>query len=226
MKRIPRRWISIGASTIGILAGIVVFASHHVSGGAMTSADSTAAHPKLYGTPVVLDGIDSAFRIAIDPAGDLYVVTGQGQVLKDHGATGKPEPVTLPGLTPPQGMAGMLSAASIAFDKDGNIYFNNLDSMKILRVAPGADNPVELPFTGLRAPVTVSVDAAGNVWVPDMNRVLKLAPGAAAAAEVAPARSPTRSARSPTAPATSMSPTGAWTAQPSNSHPVPPPRSN
>jgi serine/threonine-protein kinase len=46
----------------------------------------------------------------------------------------------------------------------------------VLKLAPGAATPTELPFNGLNEPEGVAVDAAGNVYVTDVstNRVLKL----------------------------------------------------
>jgi serine/threonine-protein kinase len=49
-----------------------------------------------------------------------------------------------------------------------------------LKLPPGASNPTPLPFTDLKQPTGVAVDAGGNLYITDFgsNRVLKLSPGA------------------------------------------------
>ena len=43
-----------------------------------------------------------------------------------------------------------------------------------MKLAAGASTPVVLPFPELNTPTGVAVDSAGNVYVTDANRVLKL----------------------------------------------------
>ena len=62
-------------------------------------------------------------------------------------------------------------------DDSGNLYVSNTGKKRVLKLAAGSDTPTELPFTDLKDPKGLAVDGAGNVYVSDGNRVLKLAAG-------------------------------------------------
>ena len=51
------------------------------------------------------------------------------------------------------------------------------DVGRVFKLPAGSDTPVELSFDGLKTPLGIAVDAAGNVYVTDNtnNRVLKRA---------------------------------------------------
>ena len=63
-------------------------------------------------------------------------------------------------------------------DTAGDLYVADLLNDRVVKLAAGSSTPTVLPFTGLRGPMGVAVDSAGNVYVIDQNdRVLKLPAG-------------------------------------------------
>lgn len=125
--------------------------------------------------PVALPftGITSPNAVAVDTAGNVYIVSNK-QVLKL--AAGSTTPTTLP-------FTDLVNPADAAVDTAGNVYVadfgNGLAAGRALKLAAGSTTPTTLPFTGLNQPAAVGVDSAGNVYVTDSgnNRVLKLAAG-------------------------------------------------
>ena len=135
------------------------------------------------GTQTVLPfaGLDSPIYVAVDAAGNVYVGDGtypNRRVLKL--AAGSTTQTVLP-------FTGMIPGA-VAVDSADNICVGEakrhrpheqpVDYARVLKLAAGSSTPTVLPFTGLDDPQGVAVDAAGNVYVTDMNnRVVKLPVG-------------------------------------------------
>jgi serine/threonine-protein kinase len=62
-------------------------------------------------------------------------------------------------------------------DSAGNLYVTDAGNKRVLKLAAGSSTQTELPFTFLNTPSGAAVDSAGNVYVCDGNRVLKLTAG-------------------------------------------------
>jgi serine/threonine protein kinase, bacterial len=141
---------------------------------AITAIVATIAGCQLFKkTPVVLPftGLDKAYGVAVDGAGNLYVAdSGNNRVLKlPMGATSQ---VVLP-------FTGLADPTGVAVDGAGNLYVADSGNKRVLKLPIEATSQVVLPFTGLSAPLDVAVDTAGNLYVTDWaaTRVLKLPAG-------------------------------------------------
>ncbi|UXA05153.1 hypothetical protein KXD96_19625 [Mycobacterium sp. SMC-2] len=104
--------------------------------------------------------------MAVDAAGNVYV-GDFNRVLK----------LTARADTPTELPFDLGSVVGVAVDSAGSVYVVDAERKQVLKLAPGADKPIVLPFTGLNQPVRVAVDAAGSVYVTDVgnHNVLKLA---------------------------------------------------
>jgi len=120
--------------------------------------------------------------LALDDAGNVYGVTGGGEVpgggccipihvVKD--APGSTAPEVMP-FQDVDGLGGM------ATDSAGTLYVGDEVLKRVLALAPGATSPKELPFTDLQSVSDVAVDSAGDVYVVDgqRNQVMRLSAGA------------------------------------------------
>ncbi|WP_230987243.1 serine/threonine-protein kinase PknD [Mycolicibacter heraklionensis] len=81
-------------------------------------------------------------------------------------------------VLPLDGLSFRLSPGGLALDSSGNVYVTNQSMYgRVVKLEPGSNAPVMLPFTGLYEPQGVAVDRAGAVYVTDFNnRVVKLDP--------------------------------------------------
>jgi len=120
--------------------------------------------------------------LALDDAGNVYGVTGGGEVPGggccaplhvEKAAPGSSTPEVLP-FEYVDGLGGM------ATDAAGNLYVGDGKRNRVLKLAPGATSPTELPFTGLLSVADIAVDSAGDVYVVDAqrNQVLLVPAGA------------------------------------------------
>jgi hypothetical protein len=119
--------------------------------------------------------------IAVDSTGVSYVTSVNGGILEyAPGANGNVAPIrTITGST-----TGPVDGYELAIDSSDNLYLANGNDIKVF--APGAQG-VATPIADIVGPATkiglvegVGVDAAGNVYAVDFEKVaiLKFAPGA------------------------------------------------
>jgi streptogramin lyase len=113
--------------------------------------------------------------MAVDAKNVLYL-GGSGISTLAPGAT-RPIPLKLDGYP---------TVSTLAVTPDGTLYFVTLDGV-VETVAPGSTAPRPLPFPKLQMYSQIAVARDGTVYLGDdkSNKVLKLAPGAAAPTEVA-----------------------------------------
>jgi PPM family protein phosphatase len=124
-------------------------------------------------TELVVPGLTHPEGVAVDTAGNIYVVANDGakpQVLKLAAGSGAPSPLPFTDFKGPYG---------VAVDTGGNVYVTNVDGGRVAELPAGSDTPIVLPFTGLSKPTGVAVDTSGNVYVADGcgGRVVELEAG-------------------------------------------------
>ena len=128
-------------------------------------------------------GVEGPTAVAVDSAGDVYVVDELGRQVRKL-AAGSTTQVVLPFDAPSSDNPSFitLDPAGVAVDSAGDVYVADSHNDRVLKLAAGATTPAELPFTDLNEPKGVAVDSAGDVYVADRgnNKVLKLAAGATA----------------------------------------------
>jgi len=132
-------------------------------------------------------GFRSPLGVAVGPNGDLYVADSGNNAIRKVDATGV--------VTVVDGLADLNAPAAVALDLEGNLYVADTFHHRILRrdvtgktqVIAGTGVP---GFSGdggyshlaqLRAPSSLAIDPAGNVYIADVenNRVRKLSPTSA-----------------------------------------------
>ena len=118
-------------------------------------------------------------QVAVDSAGNVYVVSVGGEVLKMAAGASN---VTVPSM-------GLNDAEGVAVDNAGNVYVSGFGSWGsgVVELAVGSATPTVLPLPGFYLhPYGVAVDSAGAVYLSgnedcricsgdEHHRVLKLA---------------------------------------------------
>ena len=142
-----------------------------------------AHHHKSRESVLPFTGLKGPTAVAVDSAGDVYVVDELArEVLKL--AAGSNDLFVLPVEAPsPDNPTFMTSDPSgVAVDSAGDVYVAESQYNRVLKLAAGSTRPAVLPFTDLNEPKGVAVDSAGDVYVADRgdSRVLKLAAGSTA----------------------------------------------
>lgn len=120
-------------------------------------------------------GLHQPEGVAVDTAGDVYVVADTGDVAHPRKGVFKLEPGTsLPTLLPFTDVSGL---GEVAVDASGDVYVTGEN--QVYELTPGANTPTPLPFSGLSAPRAVAIAGDGSVLVADGadKRVLRLAGG-------------------------------------------------
>jgi serine/threonine protein kinase, bacterial len=107
----------------------------------------------------------------------VLLVAVFGYVVRPHG--GPAGEACGQNILPFNGLNFRLSPGGVAVDSAGAVYVTNQGMYgRVVKLAPGSDNPTVLPFTGLYQPQAVAVDSAGTVYVTDFNhRVVMMAAG-------------------------------------------------
>jgi sugar lactone lactonase YvrE len=105
----------------------------------------------------VAGGLTAPTAVAVDAAGDLFVVdAGTGSLVEVPAITGGP--TTL--------LAGLSNPSAVAVDAAGNVYIADTGHNQVVKfVSLGATQTVV--GTGLSSPQGVAVDAAGNIYISD-----------------------------------------------------------
>lgn len=131
-------------------------------------------------TQVPFTGLDFPVGVAVTDKGTVYVADRRhDRVLALE--PGAAAPTVLPVKAP----------SGLAVDAGDTVYVSAVpqdrtQEPQVLVFQPGATTGTALPFTGLKSPIGLAVDPAGNVYVADnaTNSVLKLPPGAATPTEL------------------------------------------
>ena len=114
-------------------------------------------------------GLASSTSVAVDAAGDVFVVDAGNNRVVELPAGGSQQ--TLP-------FTGLASPTSVAVDAAGDVFVVDAGNNRVVELPAGGSQQT-LPFTGLASPTSVAVDAAGDVFVVDAgnNRVVELPAG-------------------------------------------------
>ena len=153
----------------------------------VTPAGVVSTLAGLAGTSGSTNGAGTAARfntplgLALDAAGNLYVADTDNHTIRKITSAGVV--TTLAGLaghagsTDGTGTAARFTLPSItAVDKDGNLYVVDALNWNIRKITP-AGVVTTLPVAGDLSWVQgLAVDAAGNVYVADLNAILKITP--------------------------------------------------
>jgi hypothetical protein len=106
---------------------------------------------------VRFSGLQSPGAVAVDSAGDLFVVSN-GLVKEE--VTGTNFGVTVP-------FGPLVQPTGLAVDPAGDAFVIDAATDQVLEVPAGATSPVVVPFTGLVNPTGLAVDGLGDVFVTD-----------------------------------------------------------
>ena len=148
------KWALI-AAIVAILAagaGITVYAYYCKQTGHclvwLWSRNSNGPQQRepAYGPQVTLPftGLNQPLGVAVDTAGNLYVVdAGNNRVLTL--AAGSSTPTVLP-------FTGLNSPGGVAVDAAGDLYVADVGNNRVVELAAGASTQSVLPFTGLNVP--------------------------------------------------------------------------
>lgn len=132
---------------------------------------------------VKFTGLQVVTSVGVDGAGNLYAVDDDGS--NKPGSVGRVQKRTPADVQSALPFTGLGHGLRLAVTPDGTAYVADRSHNRVLKLAPDATGPIELPFTGLKNPGYVAVDAAGNVYVSETvypaesgnPRVLMLAAG-------------------------------------------------
>jgi streptogramin lyase len=130
-------------------AGIVYFGLEHYG----TVYQWTPATSNL--TAIMNQPPSSAFGVAVDDAGNVYVADGQSSIREWKASDGSVTSVGT-GLTTPYG---------IAVDAAGNVYFTDGNNSALRKWSVASNTVSTLVSSGLNNPRGVAVDQAGNVYI-------------------------------------------------------------
>ena len=128
--------------------------------------------------PTVLpfSGLNDPESLALDAAGDVYVVdyAGGSHVARGHVvklAAGSNAQTVLP-------FTGLNLPTGVAVDTAGDLYVVDRNNGRVVKLAAGSNTQTVLPVTGASL-AGVAVDTAGTVYVSDQNtqRVVELPAG-------------------------------------------------
>jgi sugar lactone lactonase YvrE len=145
------------------------------------------------GGPATAAQLNRPKGIAVDSAGNLYIVDSENNRVRKVSPAGIISTVAgngTKGFSSDSGLATVAqlnSPHSVAVDSAGNLYI--LDAGQIRKVVPagtigtvakygppfGAGRRLET-MTQLKSPRGVAVDSAGNLYLADFNRILKMTP--------------------------------------------------
>lgn len=131
--------------------------------------------------PIAMSFPDVAYPsgVAVDPAGAVYV-SGQQAGSFDAGVWKLPPGAVAPTRLPfgPLNTMWAGSLGGVAVDAAGDTYVTDQLNSRVLKLSAGSDSPLVVPLSGLRWPMGLAVDVAGNLYVADSGyQVVKLPVG-------------------------------------------------
>ena len=110
---------------------------------------------------IVPANVEYAMGIAVDGAGDIFVVDSEANQVVKVTPAGVQTTVPFSGLNAPYG---------VAVDGSGDVFVADSNNNRVLEITPaGAQTTV--PATGISLPEAVAVDGAGNVFIADTNHL-------------------------------------------------------
>jgi len=140
-----------------------------VIAGLGSTACSAPPPPEAWQTTLPFTGLTNPQGLAVNSAGDGYVVDcasgyhgAPSHLVKSSAGTNTQ---TVPALD------GVHRPGAITVDTAGNVNVADYANRRIVRLAAGSNAQTVLPCPGLLLPVSVAVDAAGTVYVSDQERL-------------------------------------------------------
>jgi DNA-binding beta-propeller fold protein YncE len=119
--------------------------------------------------PFATSGQASAYGVAVDGGGDVFIADSDNNVVRKETWTGGGYAESLVG-------SGLNSPASVAIDGNGALYIADSQNNRVLKETPSASGYIQSTIGGgLNQPYGVAVDGSGNVYIGDTanKRVLK-----------------------------------------------------
>ncbi|MUL82967.1 MULTISPECIES: hypothetical protein [unclassified Mycolicibacterium] len=159
---------AVGFAAMGVDAKNVLYLGGGVG---ISMLAPGAAQP----TPLKLSGYPTVLTLAAAPDGKLYFVTFEGVVETITPGSATPEPLPFDKLQ---------QFSDIAVAQDGTVYLGDGQHNKLLKLAPGATVPTELPVAGANGPGHMVIDADDNLFVSMMGKIVKIAKNATTAEPV------------------------------------------
>jgi hypothetical protein len=119
-----------------------------------------------YGPRITLpfSGLTYPYGIAVDTAGNVFVVSGKSVFELPRTETGYGAQITLP-------FSGLSYPFFVAVDSTDNVFVTDYTGDCVVELpwtGTGYGQQITLPFTGLRLPAGVAVDNTGDVFVADV----------------------------------------------------------
>ncbi len=118
--------------------------------------------------------------IAVDPAGDVFVVNTDHNNIVEVTAQGVPSILTITGLS-----TALLGPSGIAIDASGNLYIADTYNNRVVKITPaGAGSVISTGSVTLNLPRGVTLDQSGDIFIADTgnNRIVEVTSGGSAAA--------------------------------------------
>lgn len=150
---------------VGVAASLLLVASGLAGS---TPASAATPHPVVR---VPLENVSTPTGLAVDAAGNLYVVDPEHSNVVKLPADGGPQQVL--------GFSGPSLLTDVAVDESGNVFVADFTGQRVLKLPAGGGAQQTVGFTGLGFPLGVTVDPAGNVYVVASDNLTKLTPGGA-----------------------------------------------
>src|SRR5271170_2561899 len=116
-------------------------------------------------TALPFTGLTDPVGVAVDRAGDVFVVDTENNRVVELPAGGGAQTTVGTGLALPEG---------VAVDATGDLFIADTDNNRVVEVPVGGGAQITVPATGLKTPEGVAIDAAGDVFISDTgnNRVV------------------------------------------------------
>jgi sugar lactone lactonase YvrE len=125
-------------------------------------------------TTVPTSGLSNPTGLAVDRAGDVFIVDTLNNRVVEVPAGGGAQVTVASGLNGPYG--------GVAVDTAGDVFVADTRNNRVVEVLAGGGAPITVPAIGLSNPFGVAVDAAGDVFIADSSngRVVEVPAGGGA----------------------------------------------